>query len=44
MDYPGNANHSISVLGYWIFDSKYEKSHILNIESLDILCAPSVGK
>ena len=23
MDYLGNTNHAISVVGYWIFDSKY---------------------
>ena len=23
MDFLGNVNHAISVLGYWIFDSKY---------------------
>ena len=26
----GNVNHVISVLGYWIFDSNYEKSLVLN--------------
>ena len=26
----GNVNHAISVLGYWIFDSNYEKSLVLN--------------
>ena len=25
MDSLGNANHAISVVGYWIFDSNYEK-------------------
>ena len=25
MNYLGNANHAISVVGYWIFDSNYEK-------------------
>ena len=24
MDYLGNVNHNISVVGYWIFDSKYK--------------------
>ena len=26
MDSPGNANHDISVVGYWIFESNNEKS------------------
>ena len=25
MDYLGNVNHDISVVGYWIFDSNYKK-------------------
>ena len=40
----GNANHAISVVGYWIFDSSYGKSLALNRESLDITCAPYFGK
>ena len=44
MDYLGNANHDISVVGYWIFDSNYEKSLVLNRELLDMICAPSVGE
>ena len=32
MDYPGNGYHDIIVVGYWIFDSNYEKSLVLNIE------------
>ena len=44
MDYLGNVNHAISVAGYCIFDSNYEKSLVLNIESLDTICAPSVGE
>ena len=35
----GNFNHAISVLGYWIFDSKYENALVLNRESLDMICA-----
>ena len=30
MEYLGNVNHDISVVGYWIFDSNYEKSLVLN--------------
>ena len=40
----GNVNHAISVLGYWIFDSNYKRSLVLNRESLDAICAPSVGE
>ena len=44
MDYLGNMNHYISAVGYWIFDSNYEKAIVLNRELLDIIFAPSVGK
>ena len=27
-----NVNHATSVVGYWIFDSKYEKALVLNRE------------
>ena len=40
----GNVNHAISVVGYWIFDSNYKKALFLNRESLDMICAPSVGE
>ena len=30
MDYLGKVNHDISVFGYWIFDSNYEKELVLN--------------
>ena len=40
----GNVNHTISVVGYWMFNSNYEKLLILNRESLDLICAPSVGE
>ena len=30
MDSLGNMNHAISVVGYWIFDSNYEKTLVLN--------------
>ena len=42
MDYSGNVKHAISVIGYWIFESNYEKALVLNRESLDMICAPSV--
>ena len=44
MDSLGNVNHAISVVGYWIFDSNYEKVLVLNRESLDTIFAPSVGE
>ena len=40
----GNVNHAISVVGSWIFDSNYERELVLNKESLDTICAPSVGE
>ena len=43
MDYIVNMTHVIIVLGYWIFDSNYQKTFALNRESLDIICAPSIG-
>ena len=44
MDSLGNVNHAISVVGYWIFYSNYEKSLFLNRESLENICAPYVGE
>ena len=44
MDYLGNINHAISVVGCWIFDSNCKKALVLNRESLDIICAPSIGE
>ena len=44
MDSLGNVNHAISVVGSWIFDSNYERSLILNKESLDMIFTPSVGE
>ena len=38
-----NVNRAISVVGYWVFDSNYEKELLLNIESLDMICALSAG-
>ena len=42
MDSLDNVNHAISVFGYWIFYSNYERALVLNRESLDTICAPSV--
>ena len=44
MDSLGNVNHAIGVVGYWIFNSNYEKSLVLNRESLNMICAPSIGE
>ena len=44
MDSLGNVNHTISVVGYWIFESNYEKLLVLNTASLDMIGAPSVGE
>ena len=30
MDYLGNLNHAISVVGYWIFESNYKIALVLN--------------
>ena len=40
----GNMNHAISVVGYWVFESNYKRALLLNRESLDMICAPSVGE
>ena len=40
----GNMNHAISVVGYWIFESNYEELLVLNMASLGMICAPSVGE
>ena len=44
MDSLGNVNRDIIVVGYWIFDSKYKKSLVINIESLGMICASSFGE
>ena len=44
MDSLQNVNHTISVVGNWIFDSNNEKSLVLNRSSLDMICSPSVGE
>ena len=42
MDPLGNVNDAISIVGYWIFYSNYKKALVLNMASLDMICAPSV--
>ena len=44
VDSLGNVNHAISVVGSWIFDSKYERALVLNKEWLEMICAPSIGE
>ena len=44
MDSLVNVNHAISVIGSWIFDSNYEKSLVLNMASLDMIYASSIGE
>ena len=39
----GNVNHAIRVLGSWILYFNDEVALVLNIKSLDIICAPFVG-
>ena len=40
----GNVNRDISIVGHWIFDSKYNKSLCLTKKALGIICYPSIGK
>ena len=42
MDTLVNVNPNISIVGNWIFDSKYLKSLCLTKYSLDIVCSYSV--
>ena len=44
MDSLVNVNHSMSVVGNWIFYSNYEKSLFLKRASLDMICNPSIGE
>ena len=44
MDSSGNDNHATSVVGYYVFDSNYERELVLNRESLGMIFAPSIGK
>ena len=38
MDSVGNVNHTLSVVGKWIFGSNYETSLPLNIGILNLIC------
>ena len=44
LEYLGNVNHAISVVGCWIFSSNYETALVLKRESLVMIFAPSVGE
>ena len=44
MDTLVNANHAINIVGYLIFDFKYEKAFFPTREYLDLIFSPSVGK
>ena len=44
MDFLGNFKHATSVVGYWISDSNYETSLVINRESLGIICDPYIGE
>ena len=37
MESLGNANHAVSVVGKWIFDSNYEEPLPLKIKSLNFI-------
>ena len=43
MDTVGNLNHSVSIVGHWIFDSNYKKALPLTTQSLNIMWYPSEG-
>ena len=42
LDSLGNVNHAISIVGYWVFDSNYDKVLCLTKESLDLIFYPSI--
>ena len=44
MESVGNVNHAVSIVGYMVFDSNYKKSLPLTLDSLNIVCSPSVRK
>ena len=44
MDSLGNVDHAISIVGYWLFDSNYDKALYLTQESLDLICSPYFGE
>ena len=42
MDKLVNVNNDISIVGYWIFDSKYKQALCLTRQSLYLIFSPSV--
>ena len=40
----GNMNHDISIVGYWIFDSDYERALCLKQELWYIIFSNSIGE
>ena len=38
----GNGNHSVSIVGYWIFDLNFKKALPLTLELLDVVFSPSL--
>ena len=39
----GNMNHAVSIVGCWIFDSKYKFALLLTLDSLNHIYSPLVG-
>ena len=44
MDSVVNINHAVSIVSYFIFDSNYKKALPLTLDSLILICSPSVGE
>ena len=44
MDSVGNVNHAVSILGNWIFESKYKNALPLTIYSLNLICSTFEGE
>ena len=44
METVGNVHPVVSIVGNWIFDSKYKYSLTLTTELLDLICSPSEGE
>ena len=39
MDSVGSFNHAVSIFGYWIFDTNYNKALPLTQYSLNLICS-----
>ena len=44
IDWIGNVNCAISIVGHWNFDSNNKKALCLTQESLDLIYFPSIGE